>query len=110
MGILQGLYEDARRATDHARRRTFEARARLEAARLEVATLEVATLEASLAGAERDLASTVAAEAEARRRWVARAGARRHVRPAGAVVTAITSLAATVRAGAAAVTTRAAQA
>jgi hypothetical protein len=105
MGILQGLYEDARRATDHARRRTFEARARLEAARLEVATLE-----ASLAGAERDLASTVAAEAEARRRWVARAGARRHVRPAGAVVTAITSLAATVRAGAAAVTTRAAQA
>ena len=105
MGILQGLYEDARRATDHARRRTFEARARLEAARLEVATHE-----ASLAGAERDLASTVAAEAEASRRWVARAGARRHVRPAGAVVTAITSLAATVRAGAAAVTTRAAQA
>ena len=105
MGVVQSTYETARHATDYARRRVFEARARLEAARLEVATLE-----ASLAGAERDLASTVAAEAEARRRWVARAGARRQGLPAGAVVTAITSLAATVRAGAAAVTTRAAQA
>ena len=105
MGILQGLYENARRATDHARRRTFEAQARLEAARLEVATLE-----ASLAGTERDLATTVAAEVEARRRWVARAGARRQRLPAGAVATAITSLGATVRAGAAAVPPRAAQA
>ena len=105
MGVLQGTYETARHATDYARRRVFEARARLEAARLEVATLE-----ASLAGAERDLATTVAAEAEARRRWVARAGARRQGRPAGAVVTSITSLGATVRAGGATVTTRAAHA
>ena len=108
MGVVQSTYETARHATDYARRRVFEARARLEAARLEVATLD-----ASLAGVERDLATTVAAEAEARRRWVARAGARRQGRPAGAagaVVTAITSLGATVRAGGAAVTTRAAHA
>lgn len=106
MGILQGQYENARRGADHARQRTFEAWSRLEAARLEVVALE-----AALAGAERDLANTVAAEAEARRRWVAKSGARRQGRPAGAIVTAIASLTATVRAGTAlAVTTHAAQA
>ena len=103
MGVLQKTYENARHATDYARRRTFEAQARLEAARLEVATLE-----AFLAGAERDLATAVAAEADARRRWVARAGARRQGRPAAAVGTPITSLGTTVRTGEAAVTMRAA--
>ena len=94
MGVLQGLYENTRRASDHARRRVFEGQERLEAARREVLALE-----AALVGAERDLRLSIAAEAEARRRWVARSRTGRKARTSGGVVTAIASLAATVREG-----------
>ena len=107
MGILQSHYENARRATDYARRRVFEVRAHLDTAPTG-ARRDASYLEEALVGAERDLADTVAFEAAACRRLATRVDACRQRRPVGAVVTSVTSVGATVRAKAAA-TSRAAQ-
>lgn len=105
MDIVRGHYENARRASDHARRRAFAVRAQVHAARVKVESLEAALIEV-----ERDLAATVAAEVEARRQWVARSARRRQRRTSGGVVTAFRSLAAALRERTAAVTVGAAHA